>query len=174
MTVSPRFTSEALRSIGEDLELRGIRTFFIRFERDLFVVEGGYQSPPASTPVSLHYSQKDITELDRKSRERSDCLSATRSFIYLPEILLSLENYVHDKRARLLSVSNIASTETTPVIDIEYETLQRDRVFDRFMTPAIHALCVRDHKRRERRQDLNHKRYTRFSSLQERVSGFLP
>lgn len=172
--MSPRFTPEALRSIGEDLELRGIRTFLIRFEGDLFVVEGGYQSPPAATPVSLHYSQKDITELDRKSRERSVCLFATRSFIYLPEILLSLENYVHEKGGRLLSVSNIASTETTPVIDIEFETLQRDRVFDRFMMPAIYALCVRDHKRRGKRQDSNDKRYTRFSSLQEKVSGFLP
>jgi hypothetical protein len=173
LNASPRFTSEALRSIGEDLELRGIRTFLIRFEDDLLVVEGGYQSPPAATPVSLHYSPKDITELDRKSRVRSDCLSKTRSFIYLPEILLSLENYVYDKEARLLSVSNIASTETTPVIDIEYETLQRDRVFDRFIMPAIYALCVRYHKRRGRRQDLNDNRYTRFSSLQKGVSGFL-
>ncbi|HEY0724088.1 MAG TPA: hypothetical protein VGD41_08920 [Pyrinomonadaceae bacterium] len=172
--MSPRFTPEALRSIGEDLELRGIRTFLIRFEGDLFVVEGGYQSPPATTPVSLHYSHKDITELDRKSRERSVCLFATRSFIYLPKILLSLENYVHDKGACLLSVSNIGSTETISVIDIEYETLQRERVFDRFMMPAIYALCVRDHKRRERRQDLNDKRYSRFSSLQEKVSGVLP
>ena len=172
--MSPRFTAEALRSIGEDLELRGIRTFLIRFEGDLFVVEGGYQSPPAATPVSLHYSQKDITELDRKSRERSDCLSEMRSFIYLPEILSSLENYVHDKRARLLSVSNIASTETIQVIDIEYETLQRSRMFDRFMMPTIYALCVRDHKRRGRGQDLNENRYTRFSSLQEKMSGFLP
>ena len=172
--MSPSFTPEALRSIGEDLELRGIRTFLMRCEADFFIVEGGYQSPPAATPVSLHYSLKDIAELDRKARERNDCLSGTRSFIYLPEILLSLENYVHDKGARLLSVSNIASTETMPLIDIEYETLQRDRVFDRFMMPAIYALCVRDHKRRGRRQDLNDKRYTRFSSLQEKVSGFLP
>jgi len=171
--VSPSFTPEALRSIGEDLELRGIRTFFIRCEADFFVVEGGYQSPPAATPVSLHYSLKDIAELDRKARERNDCLSGTRSLIYLPEILLSLENYVHEKGGRLLSVSNIASTETMPLIDIEYETVQGDLACDRLTSAAIYALCVRDHKRRGRKQDLNDNRYTRFSSLQEKASGFL-
>jgi hypothetical protein len=171
--VSPSFTPEALRSIGEDLELRGIRTFLMRCEADFFIVEGGYQSPPAATPVSLHYSLKDIAELDRKARERNDCLSGTRSFIYLPEILLALENYVQDKGAHLLSVSNIASTETMPLIDIEYETVQGDLAVDRLTSAAIYALCVRDHKRKGRRQDLNDNRYTRFSSLQEKASGFL-
>ena len=171
--MSPSFTPEALRSIGEDLELRGIRTFLMRCEADFFIVDGGYQSPPAATPVSLHYSLKDIAELDRKAKERNDCLSGTRSFIYLPEILWSLENYVHDKGARLLSVSNIASTETMPLIDIEYETVQGDLAVDRLRSAAIYALCVRDHKRRRRRQDLNDNRYTRFSSLQEKASGFL-
>jgi hypothetical protein len=91
----------------------------------------------------------------------------------LPEILLSLENYVHDKGARLLSVSNIASTETMPLIDIEYETVQGDLAFDRLTSAAIYALRVRDHKRKGRRQDLNDNRYTLFSSLQEKASGFL-
>jgi hypothetical protein len=39
----------------------------MRCEADFFIVDGGYQSPPAATPVSLHYSLKDIAELDRKA-----------------------------------------------------------------------------------------------------------
>jgi hypothetical protein len=45
--------SKALRAIGQDLEMRGIKTFVIRCEADLYVVEAGYQSPPAPTPVTL-------------------------------------------------------------------------------------------------------------------------
>jgi len=163
--MSNSFTSEALRTVGEDLDLRGIKTFAIRCEDDLVVVEAGYQSPPAVTPVTLHYARKDIEELDRKARERNDYLSATRSFIYLSKILSSIGTHVHDKQARL-------STGTVRVIDIEYETAQSDRVFERLTDSDVYALCVRDHKRRVRRPSLSNTRYTRFSSLQERRSGF--
>ena len=160
------FTSEALRIVGEDLDLRGIKTLAMRCEADLVVVDAGYQSPPAATPVTIHYARKDIEELDRKARERNDYLSTTRNFIYLSKILSSIGTYVGDKEARLLSLSNIASTEAMPVIDIEYETVQGDRTFERLTDADVYALCVRDHKRRGRRPSLNNTRYTRFSSLQ--------
>lgn len=165
------FTSEALRTVGQDLDLRGIKTFAMRCEADLFVVDAGYQSPPAATPVTLHYARNDIEELERKAREGNDYLSATRSFIYLSKILSSIGTYVSDKGARLLSLSNLASTQTMPVIEIEYETVQSDRTFERLTDSDIYALCVRDHKRRGRRPGLNDTRYTRFSSLQEGPSG---
>ena len=163
------FTSEALRTLGDDLDLRGIKTFAIRYEDDLLVVDGGYQSAPAATPVSLHYSPKDIEQLDRKARERSDYLSATRSFIYSSEILSSVGTYVSDKGGHVLSISNTSSTESMPVIDIEYETAQRERKFERLTDSDIYALCVRYHKRRGRKPSLNEVRYTRFSTLQERA-----
>lgn len=163
------FNTDPLRTIGRDLDLRGIKTFAIRCEADLFVVDAGYQSPPAATPVTLHYARKDIEQLDGKAREQSDYLSATRSFIYLSEILSSVATYVGDKGARLLSLSNNASTEAMPVIDIEYETVQGDRMFERLVSPAVYALCVRNHKRRAKRPDLNDNRFTRFSSLLERA-----
>jgi hypothetical protein len=165
------FTAEALRTVGEDLDLRSIKTFAMRCDADLVVVDAGYQPPPAATPVTLHYARKDIEELDRKAREGNDYLSATRSFIYLAKILSSIGTYVGDKGARLVRLSNLASTETMPVIDVEYEVLS-DRTFERLTDSDIYALCVRDHKRRGRRPGLNDARYTRFSSLQERLSGF--
>ena len=165
------FTAETLRTVGEDLDLRGIKTFAIKCEADLVVVEGGYQSPPAVTPVTLHYARKDLEELDRKSRERNDYLSATRSFFYLARILSSIGTYVGDKGGRLLSVANVASTETVPVIDIEYETVQNERKFERLTDSDVYALCVRDHKRRGKKPDVSASRYTRFSSLQERSSA---
>lgn len=166
--MSLSLTSEVLHSIGENLELRGIKTFIIRCKDGCFTVDGGYQSPPAPMPVSLYYSANDIRELERKARERNDYLSATRNFIYLPEILSSIASYVHDKEASLLTISNIESTEAISVIDIEYQTLDGDRITDRLMNSTVYELCVREHKRRARRQKLTDDRFTRFTSLQAR------
>jgi len=169
LSLSLSLTPEVLRSIGQDLELRGIKTFVIRCEEGSFTVDGGYQSPPAPMPVSLYYLPNDIRELERKARERNDYLSATRSFIYLPEILSSIASYVQDKEASLLTISNIESTEAISLIDIEYETLHGDKMSDRLMTSTVYELCVREHKRRARRQNLTDDRFTRFSSLQARL-----
>ena len=159
------FDSEALRSVGEDLDLRGIKTFTVTCNDDLLVVDAGYQSPPAPTPVTLHYARKDIEELDRKAQEGNYHLSARTAFNTLSEILPAVGYYVCDKEARLLTVSNMASTDNSPLIDVQYETMQSDRVVERLTGSAIHALCVRAYKRRARRPDLRDSRYTRFSSL---------
>jgi hypothetical protein len=163
------FAGGALRAVGEDLDLRGIKTFAIRCEVDLIVVDGGYQSPPAATPVTLHYAPKDIEQLDCKARERCEFLSATRNFIYLSKILSSIEIYVGDKGGHLTDLSNTASTEASPVIDIEYETLQGEHLCERLTDADVYALCVRNHKRTGRERSLNGMRFTRFSALQERM-----
>ncbi len=138
----------------------------MRCEADLVVVDAGYQSPPAATPVTLHYARKDIEELDRKARERNDHLSATRSFIYLSQILSSIGTHVGDKGGSLLSLSNIASTETVPVIDIEYETVQSDQSLSVSRTLTFTDSVLKITSGEEEGQGLNDNRYSRFSSLQ--------
>ena len=86
----------------------------------------------------------------------------------MPEILYSIASYVQDKEASLLTISNIESTEAISVIDIEYQTLHGDRISERLMNSAVYELCVREHKRRARRQKLTDDRFTRFTSLQAR------
>jgi hypothetical protein len=158
--------SEALRTIGRDLELRGIKTFLIKREADLYVVEAGYQSPPAPTPVTLHYNSDDIEQLDRKARERSDRDSAVKDFLSLSQILWAIGSYATSKGARLLSVSNNASTERMPVVKIEYETVQGDRVVDDRTGSAIYELCVSAYKLRGT-PNINNIRYTRFRAFHE-------
>ena len=160
------FTSKALGTIGQDLDLRGLKTFSVKCEDGLFVVDAGYQSPPAFMPVTLHYCRKDIEQLERKAEERCDYLSASRKFIYLSEMLSAIGTYVADKTGQLLTLSNIASTETTAVIDIEYETIQGDRMVEHLTAADVYALCIQSYKRRQR-QATNDIRFTRFSSLQE-------
>lgn len=142
--------SKALRAIGQDLEARGIKTFLIRCEAGLYVVEAGYQSPPAPTPVTLHYTLEDIERLDHEGRERTDHDSGVEDFLRLSQTLQAIGSYVGWKRARLLSVSNNALTGTMPVVRIEYETAQGERVVDDRTGSAIYDLCVSIYKLRGR------------------------
>jgi hypothetical protein len=73
----------------------------------------------------------------------------------LPEILFSIASYVEDKEASLLTVSNIESTEGISVIDIEYQTLQGDRISDRLMNSTVYELCVREHKAQSKKTKIN-------------------
>jgi hypothetical protein len=161
--MSVSFYSEALRTIGRDLDLRGIRTFVIRCETDLFVVEAGYQSPPAITPVTLHYTLCDVERLDREAQERSVHLSPVKDLLSLAEILWAVAAYVSSKQGRLLSVSNTASTPTMPILTIEYETVQKDRVIEDLKGSAIYELSISIYKRRDIPSKT--RRYTLFSDL---------
>ena len=159
------FCAEALWTIGHDLQLRGIKTFLVRCESDLFVVEGGYQSPPAITPVTLHYGPGDIKQLDRNSRERNDHLSPVKDFLSLSQILWAVATYVIAKGGRLIRVSNNDGTERMPVVNIEYETVQGDRVVDDLTGSAIYELSVSVFKLKGT-SSIKDIRYTRFSVLQ--------
>jgi hypothetical protein len=143
--------SKALRAIGQDLEARGIKTFVIRSEADLYVVEAGYQSPPAPTPVTLYYTLDDIEQLDREGREGDKCNSSVKDFLSLSQSLRAIGTYVDRKGARLVCVSNNALTAgTMSVVKIEYETAQGERVVDDRTGSAIYDMCVSFYKLRGR------------------------
>jgi hypothetical protein len=165
--ISSNLCAEALRTIGHDLQLRGIKTFVIHCDTDLFVVEGGYQSPPAITAVTLHYGPGDLNQLNRSSRERNDHLSTANDFLSLSQILWAIGTYVNGGESRLLSVSNTDSTEMMVVIKIEYETAQGDRVVDSLKGSALYELCFNVYKLRGTSTLNNNARYTRFSALLE-------
>jgi hypothetical protein len=132
------------------LEVRGIKTFVIRCEAALYVVEAGYQSPPALTPVTLYYTLDDVEQLDREEREDNRD-SGVKDFLSLSQILRAIGTYVGRKGARLLSVSNNALTAgTMPVVKIEYETAQGERVVDDRTGSAIYDMCVSFYKLRGR------------------------
>src|SRR5215510_4995539 len=142
--------SQALRVIGQDLEARGIKTFVIRPEADFYVVEAGYQSPPAPTPISLHYTVDDIERLDHEGRERRDDDAGIEDFLSLSQILRAIGTYVGCKEARLLSTSNNALMGTMPVVRIECETSQGEKVVDDRTGSAIYDMCVSFYRLRGR------------------------
>lgn len=156
---------ETLRIIGHDLERRGIKTFIIRCEASLYVVEAGYQSPPAPTAITLHYTLNDIEQLQREAQERKDYLSAVKDFLSLSRIFWTVGTYVSGRGGHLLSISNNVSTEKMPSVNIEYETVDGERVIDDLKGSAIYELCVSLYKL-SGTSHIENFRYTRFSALQ--------
>jgi len=161
MPVSLTSNSEVLHIVGRDLDLRGIKTFILRCDADVFIVTGGYQSPPAVMPVSVHYAHSDIERLigdpDR------DCVAPRRDFSSLAEILSAIGSYVSRKQGQLISVSNTASTPTIPIVIAKYVSFYSQPVVEMFKGSAIYELCVSVYKTKSSEKRCT--RYTRFSDL---------
>jgi len=164
MPVPTTNQSESLRVIGRDLDLRGIRTFIVRCDAELFIVTGGYQSPPAFMPVTLHYASSDMEGLHVESKPyNGNSPTPTKDFSSLAEILSTIASYVTRKHSRLISISNTASTPTSPIIIIKYESVNSEPVVESFKGPAIYDLCICVYKTETGSQQLT--RFTRFSDL---------
>lgn len=164
--MSAKTIAEALRIVGGDLDLRGIKTFIARCEPDLFIVRGGYQPPPAVMPVTVHYASRDIDRLLTET-DNADCLAPMRDFSSLSEIFSAIGSYVSSKQGRLISISNTASTPIIPIIIVQYATVESDAAVEIFKGSAIYELCVSVYKARSMSMSNRPRRYTRFTDLNE-------
>jgi hypothetical protein len=150
--------SEALRAIGEDLEIRGIRCLDLRWEADTYVVEGGYQEPPSPRPVTLHYSEEDIEHLDRQGQAKRTDSPPEKDFLTLSHLFRGIGWYVENKNARLLRISNIESAGMDPVFKIEYEPHMGDPVVEERSASTFYDVCVKMYKQRGKAD----RRYSRW------------
>ena len=140
--------SEALRVIGEDLEIRGIRCLDLRCDGDTYVIQCGYQEPPSPTPVTLHYSEEDIEQLDDQGQAKRNGSSAAKDFLALSHVFRGIGWYVENKKARLLGISNAESAGANPVFKIEYEPDRGDPVTEERPVSTLYDVCVNMYKQR--------------------------
>lgn len=140
--------SSDLRCIGQDLELRGIKTLEIRPTGAVYVVQCGYQPPPAPMPVSLHYTTADIEELERAGQEHRGESLPPKEFVNLVQILRAIGGYLDKNEAILLAISNNQSHGSDPLYRVEYQTRDGEHVIDDREGAAIYDMCVSMYKRR--------------------------
>ena len=140
--------SEILRVIGQDLEIRGMKAFDLRAEGETILVHCGYQVPPAATPVTLHYTPRDIEELKPQGLEKRGQPVERSDFFTLSQTLRAFGGYVDQKKARLVRLSNNDCPGADVVFRIEYETRERERVVEDRSGSVIYDLCVNMYKRR--------------------------
>lgn len=138
----------ALRCIGQDLERRGLKTFDIGFERDEYVAECGYKEPPAPTPVSIHYSQGDIDELDRVGESKRGTILPPKDFLNHVQIFRTIGGYLDKNEARLVRLTNNGASQNGSSLAVEYITKDGERVVDDRAGSAIYDMCVQMYKQR--------------------------
>jgi hypothetical protein len=148
MEVAAVSYSEILRVIGQDLEGRGIKVFDIQNEGERIFVQCGYQDPPASTPVTLYYTARDIKELRLQGEEKRGRFTEQRDFFTLSQTLRAIGGHVDQKKARFVRLSNNDCYGADAVFRIEYETRDGELMAVDRSSSAIYDLCVTMYKRR--------------------------
>ena len=138
----------ALRCIGQDLERRGLKAFDIRLHGKSYIVECGYQEPPAPTPVSLRYDPQDIAELERIGEAKRGQPMHAQEFINQVQVFRTIGAYLDKNESQLLRLTNNHSKGKDQLFKVEYMTRDRERVVDDRAGAAIYDMCVQMYKQR--------------------------
>ena len=138
----------ALRSIGQDLERRGLKTFDIRFEGGEFIALCGYQPPPAATPVELKYRPSDIEELDQHGGENRGKAAPPKDFLNQPHVFRTIGGFLDRNEAQLIRLANNDSRAKESTFIVEYISRDGERVVDDRAGAAIYDMCVSMYKQR--------------------------
>jgi hypothetical protein len=114
--------SKALRTIGQELEKRGIDMFELRCHRADYTVLCGDPEPPHTGLLEIGFSGAEIRSLDLlAARQRSDSFKPA-IFDQLPEVLRALGRYVENKEGEILRISTATSTSALDAFRVEYES----------------------------------------------------
>jgi hypothetical protein len=138
----------ALRCIGQDLERRGLKSFNIRLEGKAYMVECGYQEPPALMPVSLRYDPGDLEEFERTGGSKRGEIAPAQEFINQAQIFRTIGTYLDKNEAQLVRLTNNHGKGKNALFKLEYLTRDRERAVDNYTGAAIYDMCVQMYKRR--------------------------
>ena len=138
----------ALRSIGQDLERRGLKTFDIRFDGREFIALCGYQDPPAATPVELRYRHSDIEELDQAGEMNRGKSAPPKDFLNQPQLFRTIGGFLDKNQAQLVRLANNDGLAQESTFIVEYISRDGEHVVDDRAGAAIYDMCVGMYKQR--------------------------
>jgi hypothetical protein len=139
-----------LRCIAQDIERRGLKTFDIRLlaSGKEYLVEGGYQEPPAPTPVTIHYTLKDLDELEHAGVARRGGAAPARDFLNQIQVFRTIGGYLDKNEARLIRITNNTPSGKEALYQVEYVTRDGDHMVDDHTGSALYDMCVTMYKQR--------------------------
>lgn len=140
--------ADALRCIAQDLERRSLKTFDIRVSGKEYIAECGYQEPPAPTPVTIHYTAKDIVDLDEAGENKRGEPAATKEFLNQVQIFRTIGGYLDKNQARLIRITNNDRPRKDSSFRVEYVTSEGEHVTDDHEGSALYDMCVVMYKQR--------------------------
>ena len=142
--------ADALRCIAQDLERRGLKTFDIRLIRNEYVVEGGYQAPQGPTPVTVHYTTKDLNEIDELGESKRGETAPAKEFLNHVQIFRTIGGYLDRNEARLVRISNNDGAAKNVNFRVEYVTREGEHIVEDRAGSALYDMCVAMYKQRGR------------------------
>jgi hypothetical protein len=140
--------ADALRCIAQDLERRGLKTFDLRLIQNEYVVECGYQEPPGPTPVTVHYTAKDIVEVDVVGEGKRGETAPAKEFLNHAQIFRSIGGYLDRNEARLIRITNNDGPGKDVNFKVEYVTREGEHVVEDRAGSALYDMCVAMYKQR--------------------------
>jgi len=138
----------ALRCIAQDLDRRGLKTFDIRLIRNEYIVDCGYQDPPGPTPVTVHYTAKDLDELEQVGATKRGTAAPAKEFLNQVQIFRSIGGYLDKNEAKLIRITNNAATGKDSIFKVEYITRDGEAMIDDRVGSALYDMCVSMYKQR--------------------------
>jgi len=140
--------ADALRCIAQDLERRGLRTFDVQLAQDEYLANCGYQEPPSPTPVTIHYTVKDLEELDQVGEGKRGEPSPAKEFLNQIQIFRTIGGYLDKNEARLIRMTNNEGPGKDSVFKVEYVTRDGEHMIDDRAGSALYDMCVVMYKQR--------------------------
>ena len=142
--MASRYThSNALRTIGQELEKRGIDLFELSCRRAHYTIEYSDPKPPHTQLLDISLSAEEIRSLDLDAaRQRSGSFKLV-NFERLPEMLRALGRYVESKDGEILKISTSASAPARDAMRLEYEERDGRIQAEELTTAAITDIAMR-------------------------------
>lgn len=140
----------ALRAIGQDFDRRNLKSFDIQCEGNEYFAQCGYQDPPSEMPVSIHYTLKDLEDLDETGAEYRGNTSSSKDFFDQIQILRTLGGYIDKIEGHLIRITNNQPFGAESGFKIEYFDADGERVIEERTSQAVYDMCVAMYKQRGR------------------------
>ena len=120
MSARPSY-SKALRTIGQELEKRGIDIFELRYDGENYILQCGDPTPPYLGLINIRYSRNELKSLAAAAAAKRSSGFKLVDFDGLAEILRALGRHVENNDAELRAISTLDSNNDGDKFRLEYE-----------------------------------------------------
>ena len=118
---APSSYSKALRTIGQELEKRGIDIFELRYDGENYTLQCADPTPPYLGLIDIRYSRNELKSLSQAAAARRSSGFKLVDFDSLGEILRALGRHVENNDAELRAISTLDSGGDSNKFRLEYE-----------------------------------------------------
>lgn len=146
--------SKALRTIGQELEKRGIDMFELRCQRADYTIQYSDPKPPHTRLLGIYLSGEEIRSLDIDVARQRGASFKLVSFDHLPEILRALGRYVENRDGDILRISTATATPAQDAFRLEYESRDGRIQAEELATSEMADLAMRMYRIRLHGQTL--------------------